>query len=277
MAFAAFEWARVYDIPVFYIDTEQNEVLFLHDAQWKSIPLPSLLTVKTLLSAYGYRVEGYHNTPLSGETRDVLRRMAALIIPRPQLIKRLNWCAMQALNSRFVRDDGEQSREWKDVLALCAGAGKLSLGNGYIHFTDEASRVWCNGIWLEEYVQAILYKLEKDKAIDSWGASVSVRKQGIPNELDALFTVRNRLFVIECKTAAMPAEKKSGGQKVVDILYKADSLPERLGGIFSQAMLCSVAHLDEPHKKRAESLKIRLVCGNDLLKLEEKIKHWIQC
>ena len=138
----------------------------------------------------------------------------------------------------------------------------LDYDNGYIHFPSETARQWCNGLWFEEYVRMILYKMHSDKRIPSWAASVEVEMNGVPNELDALFSVRNRLFVIECKTAALSERDKANS-----VLYK-------LGGLFATSAICSVLPLNDRELKRAKELRIRVLSGKKLLRLEETLAAW---
>ena len=151
----------------------------------------------------------------------------------------------------------------------------VQCGNGYLHFPSEAARSWCNGLWFEEYVRMTLYRMQAHKQIRFWASSVQVSKEQVPNELDALFSVRNRLFTIECKTAAMQ-EKNAGHDNgsVSSMLYKADSLHDRLGGVFARAMLCSVLPPGKHELARAKDLNIRIVYGKDLLRLDEMLLSW---
>lgn len=58
------------------------------------------------------------------------------------------------------------------------------------------------------------------------------------------------------------------------MLYKADSLHDRLGGIFAGTMVCSVSPLDAKHLERARGMDVHLVCGGALLSLPEKLIAW---
>ena len=122
----------------------------------------------------------------------------------------------------------------------------------------------------------ILYKMQCEGRIRAWGASVQVEKAGVPNELDALFCVRNRLFIVECKTAGMHTDRKTDEDrnKVSSMLYKTDSLQDRLGGVFAQSMICSVLPLESREQKRARDIGIRVASGRELLQLDEVFTRW---
>lgn len=277
MALAAAEWAYANNVPTFYIDTAADQIV-LPGRHWEYLDLPDILNVRDLLAAYGYSVEKCINKPVPEERRKILTAMLELVCgaspAAARALQSLNACAQQArtASNRIVEDKAAPTPEWETLLDLCQESGMLHRGNGYVEFPTEEARKWCNGIWLEEFVQMTLYKLQCNKQITSWASSVQVRKNGIPNELDALFCVRNRLFTIECKTAKMSVSSHiEGHDKTSNVLYKADSLHNRLGGLFAQAILCSIEPLAPYEQKRAQSLEIRVISGRDMLKLGEML------
>ena len=60
-----------------------------------------------------------------------------------------------------------------------------------------------------------------------------------------------------------------------EAIYKLDSLKKSLGGAFGRGMVVSVFEPREEDKKRAQELRLRLVCGTRLLGLEKEISQWI--
>lgn len=168
-----------------------------------------------------------------------------------------------------------------DALNLAEEAEKLSIeSEKIIDYHSEENRFWCNGGWLEEFVRTRLYRLKNNGMIDDWDSNVDIpdglKSRGRPlsqdnkNELDAAFSVANRLFLIECKTAD-PARNNAFS----DVIYKLDSLKKSLGGVLSRGMIVSVFEPRHADKRRCEELGIKLVYGTDVLKLEEKLKNWI--
>lgn len=279
MTLAAAEWAYACDVPAFYMDTGED-VIVLPGRTWEYLPMPSVLDVSGLLAAGGYTVRDCSRDAVPGERRDILHAMLRLLCTAPraaQALQSLNAAAAQAGKRRdmLVEDTATPSPAWQELLDLCRQADMLQHDKGYICFPSEDARRWCNGLWFEEFVRMTLYKMQADKRISDWAASVNVSRNGVKNELDALFCVRNRLFVIECKTAAMTIEPQAGDHnKVASILYKADSLHDRLGGIYARSALCSVLPLERKERERAQALGIHVVCGGDLLKLDENLVRW---
>ena len=275
MALAAAEWAHVCAIPAFYIDTEGEQVISV-GSNWGYAPLPDVLTVPGLLTANGFEVEVANADPVPARRRDILTSLLRLACtPAGKgALTRLNRLALAAKGSLYARDDGPEEAAWSDLLDLCRQAGTVEADNGYVAFPDEAGRKWCNGVWFEEYVRMTLFRLKLAQRIRDFASSVSVRRDGVRNELDALFTVRNRLFAIECKTSFMDGRSSEQQNRAASALYKLDSLHDRLGGIMTRAMLCSVHPLRPEDRERAQTMKLRVVCGRDLLNLEQELVTW---
>ncbi len=276
MALAASEWAFAYDVPAFYIDTAGEQVITL-GREWQYTPLPDVLSVRDILIANSFFIEDADTNPVPAERRGVLNSLLqfACTSHGEKALGHLNRLAEKAAKANLcVYDDGPFDAAWKNLLKLCIEAGTIQTGNGHVAFSDETARRWCNGIWFEEYVKMTLYRLKAAQHIKDFAVSVEVRRKGVKNELDALFSVRNRLFTIECKTSTMFNNATSQPEKVPSVLYKADSLHDRLGGIFARAMLCSVRPLDVVDRERANSLGVRIVCGKDLLSLADKFIAW---
>jgi hypothetical protein len=280
MTLAAAEWAYANDVPAFYIDTSAGQIV-LPGRRWEYLDLPDMLSVADLLASYGYTVRRWMQAPVPQERRATLTGMLELVcdaFPAAQdALLNLNVHAQQAriTPDRIVEDKAVASPQWEALLELCRKSGMLQLGNGRIAFPDEAALKWCGGLWLEEFVRMTLYKLHCNKKITSWASSVEVIKDGVDNELDALFSVRNCLFVIECKTAAMRLGKKSAEpDRVKNMLYKADSLHDRLGGVFARSILCSINPLTNAEQRRAKNLGILVITGRKLLGLDDALLRW---
>lgn len=284
MALAAAEWAHVCEMPAFYIDTDGEQVINV-GSNWSYAPLPDVLSVSGLLTANGFDVEDANTAPVPAQRRETLTsllRLASTSGGEMALI-RLNRLALVAKGSLYARNDGPEEGAWSDLLNLCQQAGTALVDGAHVIFPDEEARKWCNGVWFEEYVRMTLFRLKLAQRIKDFASSVQVRRDGVLNELDALFTVRNRLFTIECKTSVMDGssskqQNRAGlaeqQNRAASALYKLDSLHDRLGGILTRAMLCSVHPLRAEDRERAETMRLRVVCGKDLLDLEQKLVTW---
>lgn len=269
MALAAVEWADTYAIPTFYVDTAEEQIIQT-DQTWSYAALPDVLTVHDVLTTNGYAVEACDTSPVPRGRHPFLRDMLELACAPAgaDAIGRLNALATEASSQPAfrVREREYRDEHWEKILRTCTAAGMIRRGNGCIAFASENARRWCNGIWFEEYVKMILHHLKHQKQIHDWAASITVCKDCVKNEIDAAFCVRNRFFSIECKSGTMST--------ATSILYKADSLHDRLGGVFAKAMLCSIRPLNPGDSERAHDYRIRTVCGSALLHLPKILESW---
>lgn len=182
MALAAAEWAYANDVPTFYIDTAADQII-LPGRHWEYLGLPDMMNVRDLLAAYDYCMGNCIQEPVPLERREILTNMLELVCgsspAAARALQSLNACAQQArtVPNRIVEDKATPAPEWEALLGLCQKSGMLHRGNGCVEFPTEKARKWCNGIWLEEFIQMTLYKLQCNKQITSWASSVQVKKK----------------------------------------------------------------------------------------------------
>lgn len=271
MSLAAWAWAMRNRIPAFYVDTAAGQIQVFDNSAWRSEPLPDLLKFETLLTLYGYEIAARVSNPVDQDTRSALLKINDFFLDQT------GSRAIHALNDRASRaSERDLAVVWRPdeslarLLAICKQAGKLDYTDDRIIFRDEGARDWCMGGWLEEYVQSVLARLENEGQLTSWACRVEINGQGGPNELDAVFTAKNRLHVIECKT-----EKLQKNERVTPILYKADSIKGRMGGLHAKFMLCAIDSLAPWEAKRAANLGIRTVVGPGLRDLRKILLEWI--
>ncbi len=102
---------------------------------------------------------------------------------------------------------------------------------------------YLTGSWFEEY----MYHFIKEAIHPcDLAMSVTIQREGSAsqNELDVVFTLQNRLFVIECKTGVGRAGLYH------QMVYKASALRESLLGLRSNAYIFSLNHDHENHLAR---------------------------
>lgn len=272
MSLAAYAWAIKNSVAAFYVDTAAKCALVYDKDGWETVPIPAILDFEALLNLYGYEIMAKIGTPISAVARNAIEKLLELG-NRKKTRRAMGFLNEKAAKAKdaphlavsYYHDDGVA-----EALEICKSAGKLDYTDSTIIFRDEEARKWCNGGWLEEYVQAILSRLEAEGRISSWASGVQVIREGSRNELDAIFTANNRLYVIECKTSRMD-EKNSPSS----ILYKADSINGRLGGIFTKSMLCSINPLEAFEMRRATNMGIKPVIGPALRDLRKILIEWM--
>ena len=272
MSIAAHLWATNAGIPDFYIDTARQ--LLLYPGQGLAgDPMPDVLDHASLLAVNGYQIQSEERGAPHQSNITASCEIVSIIGRSPvgaQAARVLNQLASQ---SRELAANLPEApfQELKNLLAVCQKYGKTRRAGTNVFFENTDALNWCKGAWLEQYVQYILARLQDKGEIKSWAVNTRVFSKGSKNELDAIFTANNKLFLIECKTGnlADKADKRS------DIFYKVKYLTDNIGGSVAGGMICSVDPFNET-SDRATNASVEIVCGKDLINLEEEIKKWIR-
>lgn len=285
MALAAVDWAGVQDRPpfLFYVDTDNKKILQI-SGKMEQFDLPVSLKIKELLKAgAGAAIETGGEPTLPAKQRTLLENLVQPFLKNKQALELFNKCAKEAEKTLYTNMPYGNINEFNEALAIAQNAGKLRITSGVINYPSEEARFWCNGGWLEEFVRARLYRMKSLGLIDDWAGNIKIFKeqkasgknsphsQSPQNELDAAFTVANRLFVIECKTANLAKNNDFS-----TAIFKINSVKTNLGGALSRGMIISVLVPRPADIRRCKDLRIELLYGTDVLKLEEKLTTWIQ-
>jgi hypothetical protein len=279
MALGAFDIARELGIPVFYLDSREQKILLLNPRE-QSFPLSEVLTVKTALSAQGFtiiekgekQVLPHHNRL----TTELVRRAEELQRP----LATVNAIAQRAKESLRASINGKIQKSQEELLGLFQQAGLLEYDadRREVLFLDEKARFYVNGGWLEEHCLSVVLELQKQGSVFGLEPNVVVQTPtGVKNELDLAFTARNRLHIIECKTAKLAQSSKELNKetRATEAGYRLDTLRELAGGSFGKAMLISYQPLREVDRIRCESYGIRVVQTRRLRLLREELLQWI--
>lgn len=285
MALTAVEWANIQDERpfLFYVDTDSKRILQIGGKQ-EQFQLNMALKLKELLKVgTGADIFAQDNSALSVKERDSLEQLLQTFLKNKTALGLFNKCSKDAEDNLYTKIPYKCPLEFSRAISIAQKAGKLHVTSDEIMYESEEARFWCNGGWLEEFVKAKLYGMKGCGLIDDWASNIEIFKEqkssaknirrspNPQNELDAAFTVDNRFFVIECKTANLA---KHGGVSTAS--YKLDSLRKNLGGVFSRGMIVSVLDPRPEDIQRCKDLRIELLYGANVLKLEEKLKSWIQ-
>ncbi len=147
---------------------------------------------------------------------------------------------------------------------------------------DESNFKFLDGKWLDFYTSKIA---EKTGLFHDVKHSLEIPlRTGATNELDFIGILKERLpgvaVIGECKTGVNPLDTKE--------LDKLNSLAEMIGGDYVLKLFItnrfSSEYDDDKNKKKslenfkkqAEARKIKLIMGEDLIKLDEKIKEYVE-
>jgi hypothetical protein len=277
MALAAQSVASAAGWEVFYVDLDTDEAIVLGKAKRRK-KLSTRLGLSHYLGAYGYRAE---KAPARQQPNE---RCMPLVTTLVRQIGSLEAAIGQLNRLAQIAEDGGAlhvalSARQADSLHLQAllrnfeEAGVLGVDDDAVRFASAADRSFAGGGWLEYYVYRTLAASSADLGIRDKATNLCVvDNAGVKSELDVAFMARNRLFVIECKTARMDGSRAA---KANDTLFKLSEVCRRVGGLGTQAMLASYRPLREAEQDLARALHIEIVAGSALAQLDHKLKAWV--
>lgn len=283
MAIAAYEVFRDH-APIFYVHPETDHLIWLHHPDKPpSQDLADRVKLDRFLLAHGAYVKDKGSAlgvpePLRALSAELIRGIAGY----QKALAALNWCAQTAegrLLSEPIQTDVWRDPAFQALLDQFIRAGILRAEDQRLRFTDEDSRFYANGGWLESHVWGICLNLKKETGIQDIARGVKVERKTQAdkkpdNELDVAFLRNNRLHVIECKTRRFD-NPPDGASKGADALYKLDSLTDLLGGLKAKAMLVSYRTLNETDHQRARNHAVEVCDGDQLKDLPTLLKRWI--
>ena len=272
MALGAYGVFRDFDLPVFYIDSENEAVVSLSSPQQTS-RLSDLLKIETCLKCYGYKVISTGNPELHPKNRRLYQSLVDDIERWEQPLGNLNYFAGKARHQLWCKLDEslDNNQRLTDLMALFQTAGHLNIDGDRLIFRNEDSRSLVQGGWLEQYVYGLIEDLRRKQKVRDTAIGVVVKNmRGTKNEIDVACTYANRLHVIECKTANLRGEHAKGD----DIVYKLDNLRDLMGGTYSRALLVSYRSLRREDRARCHDNDVSVVFGNGLKNLKSLLSLW---
>jgi hypothetical protein len=279
-ALAAFQVFYFSNRRIVYLDTSHNRLMDLAPAN-RSVPVEdNLIKVRDYLTAYGMDPAHDHNAPI--HRREGLYDLVNLLVTNDSLLSRLN-SAIGRCGGKgkpyaniSLNELGDGAEELAGLLEHCGAASRTNSIN--LHVSSPEKIFFCQGGWLEEYA----YWTVKALGIKGLDLAMNVTiewdgkgRQPTENEFDVLFTHRNRLHLVSCKTAN-PERETGSGVKATEALNELDVLAERTGGLFGKAMLVSARRLRSADRERAKKMNINLVDGGEVLHLRERLQKWLK-
>ena len=279
MGIAAYEVFRAYDLPVFYVHPERDEVIWLRPAAQPLQPLQDRIRLEPFLQAHGTSVVGEpsravpkrHYLELAAELVKEIERYRKAI----GVLNALAAGASSGLRSPPIR------KRWStldDLISLFSEHGLLSREGQHLCFPDEEARFFVNGGWLEYHVFDAVRTLRKnDPRIQDIAFGMEVERQQrdrkIPNEFDVVFLRDNRLHLVECKTRKF--RHRGADAPGAEALYKLDALGDLMGGLQARVMLVSYLDLPSYHRTRAADLRVGVCAGTELRHLHEHLARFV--
>jgi hypothetical protein len=285
MAMAALDVFREEKKPVFYINIENDEVIRL-DTREVPFTLPTKIRLKQYLEAHGYSVLKTSKPNINKDIRDFVDRLAYESERLGKALGKLNWLASKAVEAKetgvFVSQELDKydldSKAFDDLISMFEDENMLSLKDNRLIFPDGHARRFVNGGWLEYLILQSLSTLAPTLGITDWGMGIEVLAPNgkTQNELDAACLLKNTLYIIECKSANLAFDGKTGETSGTDALYKLDAL-RRMGGLRTRAMLVDFrGSLGAIDKNRAAQMNLAVVSGSQLRDLRGVLKAWLR-
>lgn len=280
MAFAAFEVFREMGRTILYVDTQDKRIDILSPVE-KRIEFKSVMKVRPYLAAYGQNITaGDVKREISAAHSNVFHEIIKNLGKLDEGISLLNKNASQYLGLRtfpFISETRQEEFEnetFRSVLDLFSHHKIVEVDNGTIVYPTLESVEFAAGGWLEEYVYTVVSSLHPTDVRMRAKVQWDFNRSGAPdNEYDVVFTMYNRLYLIECKTKRFVGRDIE--HKGDDPVYKLDSLRDAAGGLFGKGMLVSYRKLSDQQKRRLTVNRLEYCDGPNLKNLRERIKKWI--
>jgi len=281
MALAAFEVFREMKRLILYINTQNREIQRIHHTSEK-LAFESVLKIKPYLASYGQKIidedtdeqrVSRHSSVISIFLRDISKYERSIGI--------MNKYSAPLRNVRTFPFEIEMDRQdlskhcFEEILGLLQKQNIIKYKDNKIIFSNHHDVNFVSGGWLEEYVYSIVKKISPDDV--KMGVKVEWDQKGPEpptNEYDVMFTMQNRLYIIECKTKRFEGEDKE--QTSADPIYKLDSLRDAAGGLFGKGLLVSYRKLTADQKKRLKANRLDYCDGPNLNNLNQKIREWVK-
>ncbi len=277
MTIACVDAFREHDLPVFYIDPHEDELIWVHPEQGGRHEVQDRIKLPQFVQVYGGNVSGNLVRSIPEKLLPFSKDLIQDIEIYEKSIGSLNYFASSAqrdLRSKEMDERSRESESLKSLLQQLETLGLLHMDGNRIVFTDEEARFFANGGWLEHYVFNQVSKLRTSiPEIQDVVMGLEVeRGDSVKNEIDVAFLADNRLHLIECKAKNFKGSRTNDG---TEILYKIDSVSDVLGGIQARSMLVSYKKLSSHDLKRAEELEVTVVQHLQLHNLRSELENWI--
>lgn len=280
MAFAAYEAFRTSEKKIIYVDTQDGWIQTL-SPEPERIDFQGVLKVPTYLNAYGQYIlhEKTDKDRINIHTR-VLKELVYMCDTFQDEIRTLNGYVAPLRNARSfplkisVKKSDYGNPNFIAILELFRRHDILRHHDGFIELPDLESVEFVSGGWLEEYVFYVVDSLPVTDV--RMGVEVKwdvVKSTHTMNEYDVVFTHKNRLFLIECKTKRFEGTdtERYGDEPI----YKLESLRDAAGGVYGKGMLVSYQRLTDAQRIRLSANRLAFCDGSELKNLKNKILEWV--
>ncbi|WP_041639894.1 Card1-like endonuclease domain-containing protein [[Mannheimia] succiniciproducens] len=266
--------------PIFYINTDREEIIFISKEGDNYIPVQKLNTetfISTYLSGYGITILKNKDNFNFHKLGMFTERFATRQKNYKDIISSLNSLACAADNSNLEASLAGYNNDLRLIIEDLADEDLVKLNGDIVDFKNESTRSFLNGNWLEyfTYKQAnsITDVIDVDWNVEVVDSKYEKNKIGVNNELDVVFMAKNKCHIIECKT--MNFENEENSAKLQGYLDKLKSLKD-YGGSLTKVCLVSFYPIPAHVKRRAEKDNIEIIDDYRIKDLKEKLQNWIR-
>lgn len=282
MAIAAQAVSQSADLPIFYANVSNDE-LFMLGERSEPRKLAANINLKDFLAAHGYKIIRSEKPHPSKPWEDLTERLIDQVDKFGPALGRVNQLAADAFvkngqpKPQTLNDGDRNNSLLNELLDYFELAKVLQVQEARVVFKDETARAFANGGWLELHVYMVLSQLAGHSDIAHHVSNIRFTSADgkSDNEIDAGFLSKNRLHIIECKTANLGRATGNRDSKATDALYKLETLL-KIGGLRTRAALIDYrGGLSKADKARAAQSKIKIFSKDQLKHLGGHIKEWV--
>lgn len=280
LTLALVEHMRMADaLHVVYAETRYDRLDWLKPVA-ATESMDNVLVFEDILLAQGYRLvkKGDRDVQWMNDAsarESLTRRFGGQAERFSDLFGQLNYLADMALANEpdgpFLHRQELPLRPAEGRILREAQDLKLLHWNGAreVVFASKDAAKYFRGGWLEEYAWLKLRGIKPhDFAVD---VGIESTHGKTPNQFDAVLVHRNRLLVIECKTARLGRD----AAKDADYIYKLAQLSRSVGGIMSGSLLLSARPVSDETRRRATENGVDVLASNQVADFVKYVRDWM--
>jgi hypothetical protein len=240
MSIAAYDYFQAFGSSMIYVPIPKNEFLTPFPKRRPKAPeaLKDRLTVCEYLTAYGFKVANASDLDRKKELAEGRKELTRHIYQNYQELKSFLANLYEAMKT--VAEDRKRLKKglsFKLPFQPPAQGQEILREMGF----QESAEGWIKkgfhrddyeylrGGWLEERLYLALKEVLPSESDVLLGVQYTNR-EGTSNELDVLFTLQNRLHLVECKSLDAAEGSEAGGTaSLTNFLYKLGALRQEFG------------------------------------------------
>ena len=263
MTLASFDYFKEIGADIYYLTGSDDGLIKLAPGRKKrSEKLNSKIDVIQYLKSYGFAITETTQSSINSEYTERLFNyfVGGVLIPFKEVLNCL----------RKYRKKGVKIIKIDQLDSFLTA---IEFQNSISGQLTEIETKYLTGEWFEEYVaHKLKVELElSNNEIKTGLVITKTNKNGdmVPNEMDVVFTWKNKIYTIECKTSIfneelLPDGKIKSKSILGETLYKSDSLRQGFG-LYVSTFIFVLDNIDEHkvslknHLERAELFNIKII------------------